>query len=152
MDYLGRDIVVLSDAECRDLLRRAQVGRVVFTVEALPAVVPVTFAVTEDAVVLRTSATTRLARAADGGVIAFEVDDVDPVTCTGWSVVVTGLAEVVTDAAGRARIESLVTPWAPGGRDVAVRLPMTKMTGRRIVAAAVGQEGPTGSSSAYARA
>ena len=60
---------------------------------ASPAL-PVTFAVLDHAVVLRTAADTRLAAAADGAVRAFEVDEVDPVTRTGWSVVVTGVAEV----------------------------------------------------------
>lgn len=134
MDDPGRLIEVLAEGECLEQLRRARVGRVVFTVGALPAIVPVTFALTEDAVVLRTAATTELARAADDGVLAFEIDDVDPVTRTGWSVVVTGIAEIVTAPVERARIEALVTPWAPGGRDVCVRLPLTRLTGRRIVA------------------
>ena len=87
----------LSRCEAVGLLASATIGRVVFTVAALPAVVPVTFAVRDDAIVLRTSAETRLAVAADGGVLAFEVDEVDPQKRTGWSVVVTGIAEVVTD-------------------------------------------------------
>jgi nitroimidazol reductase NimA-like FMN-containing flavoprotein (pyridoxamine 5'-phosphate oxidase superfamily) len=137
----GRRIEVLPYADCLAMLGRAQVGRVVFTVEALPAIVPVTFAVLEGAVVLRTAGSTELARAADGGVLAFEVDDVDPIGRTGWSVVVTGLAEIVTSPVERASIEAAVTPWAPGGRDVCIRLPLTKVAGRRIVAAPLPQVG-----------
>ena len=92
-----RALVVLSQRECLALLRTEQVGRVVFTERALPAVVPITFAVLDDAIVLATRAGTRLARSARGGVLAFEADRLDPVTRTGWSVVVTGMAEYVVD-------------------------------------------------------
>ena len=115
-----------------NLLGSVPVGRVVFTLGALPAVVPVTFAVQDHAIVIRTSADTRLAAAADGGVLAFETDDVDPVTRTGWSVVVTGVAEVVTDHARQAAIRSVVEPFAPGSHEVYVRLPLTIVTGRRV--------------------
>ena len=97
---------------------------------------PVTFAVHDDSIVMRTSAGTRLATAADHGVLAFEVDDVDPVTRTGWSVVVTGLAEIVTDSLQRAVIHGMVEPFAPGHNDVCVRLPLAVVTGRRVAAGA----------------
>ncbi len=126
---------LLSHTECVRLLTRAQVGRVVLTERALPAVVPVTFAVLDDAVVMCTSAETRLAAAADGGVLAFEIDEIDLPSRTGWSVVVTGVAELVTDSLTRSRIHGMVSPWAPGHYDVLIRLPFTVVTGRRIVAA-----------------
>ena len=122
----------LSRCEAVGLLVGATIGRVVFTVAALPAVVPVTFAVRDEAIVLRTSADTRLAVAADGGVLAFEVDEVDPQKGTGWSVVITGVAEVVTDPAQCADIRSAVVPLAPGKHEIHVRLPLTVVTGRRI--------------------
>ena len=116
------------------MLSRAVVGRVVFTLSALPAVVPVTFGVLGDALVLRTSEGTRLAAAADGGVLAFEADEIDSVARTGWSVVVTGIAELVTDPMRRALIQSTVEPFVSGENDVCVSLPLTVVTGRRVVA------------------
>ena len=127
----------MSRREAVDRLSTAVVGRMVFTSGALPAVVPVTFAVHDGAVVLRTAPSTRLAAAADGGVIAFEADEVDPVTRTGWSVVVTGVAQVVDDPQQQAIIRSVVEPFAPGHHEVYVRLPLTVVTGRRILAAGV---------------
>lgn len=124
---------VLSYRDCVALLETPQVGRVVFTVGALPAIVPVTFAVQDDAIIICTAADTRLAGAANGRVLAFEVDEVDPATRTGWSVVVTGVGELVIDSAQRARLHGVVTPWAPGRHDVLIRLPFTVVTGRRIV-------------------
>ena len=127
--------MALSRIESVDLLSRAQVGRVVFTERALPAVVPVTFALHADSIVMRTSETTSLAAAASrGGVLAFEVDDFDPASRCGASVVVLGLPELVTLAAERACINLVLEPWAPGHNDVWIRLPLTMVTGRRIIA------------------
>lgn len=128
-----RSLELLSHRDCLALLTGARVGRVVFTVAALPAIVPVTFAVHEEAIVMCTAADTRLAAAADDGVLAFEVDDLDAASRTGWSVVVTGVAEHVTDPVARAHIHGKVSPWAPGHHDVFIRLPLTVVTGRRIV-------------------
>lgn len=129
-----RSLEAMSHRESIAMLAGASVGRVVFTVAALPAIVPVTFAVYGDAIVMRTSAGTRLALAADHGVLAFEADDVDAVTRTGWSVVVTGIAELVTDPVQRGVIHGLVEPFAPGHNDVCVWLPMAVVTGRRVAA------------------
>ena len=136
MSAVARSLESVSAREAVRLLSTAVVGRVAFTVGGLPVIVPVTFAVFEDAVVMRTADDTRLATAADGGVLAFEADDVDPTTRTGWSVVVTGTAEVVVDRLGQARIHSVVEPFAPGTHDVHIRLPLTSVTGRRVVTVA----------------
>jgi nitroimidazol reductase NimA-like FMN-containing flavoprotein (pyridoxamine 5'-phosphate oxidase superfamily) len=114
------------------LLSGAVIGRMVFTDGALPAVVPVTFAVDGDAVVCRTTAESRLARAADGAVLALEADELDVARRSGWSVVVTGVAELVTAAEEVRRVGELVQPWAPGDHEVAIRLQTTVLTGRRV--------------------
>jgi nitroimidazol reductase NimA-like FMN-containing flavoprotein (pyridoxamine 5'-phosphate oxidase superfamily) len=133
MCYEEKSLIALSRRECVDLLSTAQVGRAVFSERALPAVVAVTFGVHEGAVVMNTSRDSRLAAAARHGVLAFEVDDIDPVSRTGWSVVVIGEPELVTHAEECARIHLVVEPWAPGHHDVCIRLPLSVVTGRRIV-------------------
>jgi nitroimidazol reductase NimA-like FMN-containing flavoprotein (pyridoxamine 5'-phosphate oxidase superfamily) len=137
-----RSLEALSHDECLELLGRAQVGRVVFTMGALPAVVPVTFALQDAAILTRTAADTRLAKAAKGAVLAFQVDELDAASRSGWSVVVTGVAELVTDADERRRLDGLLEPWAPGERDVFIRVPLTMVSGRRIV---VSERSPNGS-------
>ena len=132
----SRSLEALSRRESIELLSRQVVGRVVFTHSALPAVVPVTFAIRDDAVMIRTAQGTRLAAAADRGVLAFEADEIDPVARTGWSVVVTGVAELVTDLMQQDFIESVVEPFVPRDDDVYVRLPLTVVTGRRVVGTA----------------
>lgn len=129
-----RALVALTREECFELLRSAAVGRVVFSERALPAVVPVAFAVLGDAVVIRTDTAGRLATAARGGVLAFEIDDIDVRTHTGWSVVLTGVPEVITDPARRQAALDVLDPWLPRRTDVVIAIPSTLVTGRRIVA------------------
>src|SRR5689334_18780981 len=90
----------LDRQECLRLLSEVPVGRVVYTRQALPAVLPVDFRLEEGgSVVLHTSAGSDLVRAVDGSVVAFEADEFQAATRSGWSVVVTGRATVVTDPA-----------------------------------------------------
>jgi nitroimidazol reductase NimA-like FMN-containing flavoprotein (pyridoxamine 5'-phosphate oxidase superfamily) len=124
---------ILDSAECRRLLPQAPIGRVVFTEKALPAAQPVNFLVHENAVVLRTTAGSRLANAAHNAILAFEVDDIDVELQTGWNVTVVGPAEVVDDPDELATLARLpLRAWAPGERDVFVRIRIDLLQGRRI--------------------
>ena len=122
----------LSREEALRLLATAPMARAVFVTGALPTVVPLTVAVHDDAVVFRTSSSTRLARLGVGGVITIEADDVDPVTRTGWSVLVSGILEQIVDLGEQAVVHGLVEPWAPGDHDVYLRVPATAVSGRRV--------------------
>ncbi|MER6398620.1 pyridoxamine 5'-phosphate oxidase family protein [Kitasatospora sp. NPDC001603] len=78
-----------------ELLAGAAVGRVVYTVGALPAVLPVPFRLdAAGGVLLSARAGSELARAVDGAVVAFEADEWDGTDGTGWCVTVLGRAEV----------------------------------------------------------
>ncbi|MGW7386828.1 pyridoxamine 5'-phosphate oxidase family protein [Streptomyces sp. NPDC054794] len=125
----------LGRHECLRLLATAPIGRIVHTRQALPAVVPVNFGLDADGtVLLRTSAASELARAVDGAVVAFEADAVDVDTHSGWSVVVTGRAEIVTDPAEAARLERMgPLSWAPSPEEVFVRIEPELITGRELV-------------------
>lgn len=129
---LIRRVETLTPAEGRDLLGTVSIGRVVFADRGLPAVLPVTFLVEGDAVFFRTAEGSRLARAGDDEVLAFQADVLNPTTRTGWSVVVTGNAEVVADPATRAAMMERLEPWVPGIKDVVIRIPLTVVSGRRI--------------------
>ncbi|MER6524000.1 pyridoxamine 5'-phosphate oxidase family protein [Streptomyces sp. NPDC001508] len=125
----------LGRQECLRLLATAQVGRIVFTRQALPAVLPVTFRVDGDgAVLLRTSAASELVRAVAGAVVAFEADAVDADTRSGWSVVVTGRAAVVTDRAELKRLERTgLRSWSSSPAEVFVRVGPDLVTGCELV-------------------
>ncbi|MFJ7336818.1 pyridoxamine 5'-phosphate oxidase family protein [Streptomyces sp. NPDC101110] len=125
----------LGRQECLRLMTKVPVGRIVFTRRALPAVLPVNFSLDEDgAVLLRTSAASDLVRAVDGTVVAFEADDVDAARQSGWSVVVTGSATVVTDAAEHERLARTgPISWVPAPQEVFVRIEPELVTGRELV-------------------
>lgn len=125
----------LGTPECLRLLAKAPVGRVVHTRHALPAVLPVAFALDADSsIVLRTSAASELARAVEGVVVAFEADEIDTAALTGWSVVVTGRAALVTDPAAVERL-SRTGPrsWVAAPGEVFVRIEAELVTGRELV-------------------
>jgi hypothetical protein len=131
-------LVQLDRSACMRLLAGQEVGRVVYTEAALPAVTVVTYALLGSSIVFRTTAESRLARRVPGAVVAFEVDDLDPVRRTGWSVVVTGPAYLVGEQSMLARLDALLlVPWAAGDRRTFIRISPGLMTGRRIVAAAL---------------
>ena len=124
----------LDRQECLRLLAKVPVGRIVHTRQALPAVLPVNFGLDGDgAVVLRTSAASELARAVDGVVVAFEADEVDAATQSGWSVVVTGAASVVTDPDEHDRLlRTGPRSWVPSPREVFVRIEPELVSGREL--------------------
>ncbi|MFF9777963.1 pyridoxamine 5'-phosphate oxidase family protein [Streptomyces sp. NPDC013978] len=125
----------LDRQECLRLLAKATVGRIVHTRQALPAVLPVNFSLDgEGSVVLRTSAASELARVVDGVVVAFEADEVDPAAHSGWSVVVTGRASIVTDPAQRARLaRSGPRSWVASPQELFLRIEAERVTGRELV-------------------
>ncbi|MEV8638843.1 pyridoxamine 5'-phosphate oxidase family protein [Streptosporangium sp. NPDC051023] len=123
----------LSRHECRELLSSAGIGRIVFTDRALPAVQPVTFCLDGEEIVIRTMAGSKLATAASGTVVAFEADEFDAETRTGWSVTVVGHARAVYAPEEIVRLEGLpLAPWTPGGRDYFITIRTGQISGLRV--------------------
>jgi len=131
------DVVELERAEAMRLVAAAPFGRVLFTRDALPAIRPVNHLVDEDdVIVVRTRLTSRLTGAVQANapvVVAYQVDDIDAVRRTGWSVMVTGLARTVTDPARVARYEQLLRPWVGRVMDTVVAIEPEIVTGIRLL-------------------
>ncbi|WP_062347175.1 pyridoxamine 5'-phosphate oxidase family protein [Herbidospora yilanensis] len=124
---------VLSREECLRLLATTPIGRLVFTFRALPAVQPVNYVLDGETVVIRTAIGSRLAAATRDAVVAFEIDDIDRETGSGWSVTVLGHARGVTAPEEVARLSALpLMPWAPSAFDHFVTLSTDEVSGRRI--------------------
>ena len=87
----------LAFDECVRLLRAGVVGRVAITTPDGPHIIPINYSVVDDAIVVATSPYSALGTYGDGIVVAFEIDRFDYETHTGWSVVVRGRAQAVTD-------------------------------------------------------
>ena len=129
-----KPLAKLTEAEAVELLGTQEVGRLVFTRWALPAVVPVNFVLRGGAIWIWTASASSMWQAVRGSVVAFEVDQLDAATRSGWSVVVLGVAELVTrpeeiDGARRHGPE----PWIPGRKEHLLRIPLKLVSGRRIV-------------------
>ena len=121
---------VLDRAECIRLLRTVALGRIGITSGALPTILPINFRVDGDRLLFRTGVGTKLDAATQGSVVAFEADDFDPMYHSGWSVVVTGVANEVEDADDRAMY---TTPrWAPGQNERLVEVSLDQVSGRRL--------------------
>jgi uncharacterized protein len=122
----------LGPDECRRLLGSSTLGRLAIVIAGQPLVFPVNFTLDGRAVVFRTDEGTKLS-AARRGLVAFECDDIDRAYHTGWSVMMTGRAEEVTNASEIARLERLpLGPWCPGAKPVWLRIRPASLTGRRI--------------------
>lgn len=135
MELDRNGLEVLARDDCLRLLRGSQVGRVIVTDRALPAAFPVNFALLDDDVVFLTVAGGKLDAAEHEVVMAFEVDEIEPALRCGWSVLVQGLASVITDGDELRRARALgLRPWAPGGQFEFVRISTELLSGRRITA------------------
>lgn len=122
----------LTRDECLDLLASGQIGRVAVSIAALPAVLPVNYALLDGAIVFRTEAGTKLSAATTNTVVAFEVDHTDDTDRVGWSVMVVGPASEITSAETLARARSLpLDSWVDG--EHFVRVEVERISGRRLV-------------------
>lgn len=124
----------MSYDECRARLIEESVGRVALCTPSGPQIVPVNYAVDDDAVVFRTAPYTVLGTHGRGAQLAFEVDQLDHESRTGWSVIAVGRAAVVDNPVdlARFRVHDGPRPWAAGARQLHLRLPWTSLTGRRV--------------------
>ena len=80
----------LDEAECWELVRSREVGRVAYVDELGPMVVPLTYTSGEESVLFRVAPYSQLARHLPDSRAALEVDDFDYFTRSGWSVVLRG--------------------------------------------------------------
>ena len=132
MDVDRNGLEVLDRSECLRLLSSATLGRVAITWGALPAVLPVSFRLDGERILVRARRGSRLDRALRDAVVAFEVDEVDLAAHTGWSVAVTGRATVsdpteIDDARDRP-----FDRWTSVADASLVAISTEVLTGRRI--------------------
>ncbi len=129
----------LTETESLSLIEQAEIGRIGFTGRFGPVVLPVNFKVVEGSVVFRTVAGSPLGEDLRTGIshadykVAFEIDEINPVERTGWSVMIQGGAHYLDDEEERAVAQAAgIDPWVGGERDVFVRIKPTLISGRRI--------------------
>ena len=129
-------IYELTPDDCLRLLKTVPVGRVGVTIDALPVVLPVNFVVNDDAIVFRTVPGTKLDAATKGMVVAFEADHYGTSTEPwGWSVLVRGVAQEITDPTELQAVQTLpLESWAlDGSADRYIKIVPTMISGRRVI-------------------
>lgn len=131
----GEHFAVLQQAECLELLGTATVAHVAFVNHDGLQLIPLNFVVIDGHIFFRTSADSILNDLAAGNdQVAFGVDYHAPLYREGWNVTVKGSTCRVTDPAIHHEVmsSSRLLPWAPGERDVVVRLVPRSVQGRRV--------------------
>lgn len=126
----------LAAPECWARITPRGVGRLVLSTAEGPQALPVNYRVLDGTLLYRTSARSPLARVV-GERVAFQVGRTDEVGGLGWSVLVTGRAEQVTDPQALEWMSRHADPrpWVGGQRDTWIRIKPRTITGRRISAA-----------------
>jgi nitroimidazol reductase NimA-like FMN-containing flavoprotein (pyridoxamine 5'-phosphate oxidase superfamily) len=133
MTYDRNGLEVLSRDECLLLLADAHLGRVALSVGALPVVLPVNYTLMDGDIVVSTVSGSKMDAALANAVVAFEIDGADPFYHQGWSVLVRGMARLITDPDELARAATLhLRPWASPTASHYVRIRSEVVSGRRI--------------------
>lgn len=122
----------LSDESCWELLRGESFGRLAVSHRNRPQIFPVDFSLDGEVILFRTAAGTKLRNLVANEHVAFEVDL--RAAAESWSVIVTGIARVVTDQDEIAQADRASLPsWIPVASYVYVKIAPLTVHGRRFV-------------------
>jgi hypothetical protein len=128
---------VLTREECELHLAGGGVGRFVFLAPQGPVALPVNFRYLDGHVLFRTRPKGALAAAA-GTTVSVEVDQIDEPMSEGWSVLVSGRAQLIDDPTELELAAGLgIEPWPGGRREALMRVEVESISGRRIRQASV---------------
>lgn len=135
MSMQERLIKPLPRAEALARLGSTSLGRLVFSYQALPDIRPVNHLLDDGQVIIRSHVGAAAVSAIEGlvTVVAYEADDIDPVTHLGWSVIIKGAAELVCDPREIARYQHLLRPWVAQRMDHVIRIKPEIVTGIELV-------------------
>jgi transcriptional regulator with XRE-family HTH domain len=123
----------LTTDECEAYLAPGGVGRFLYVADRGPVAVPVNYAMLGRDIVFRTDDQTGAAGAIGLPKVSFDVDHIDDALSEGWSVLVSGTADILTRPEDLSAAAGLgIEPWAGGQRETYMRLTPEEITGRRI--------------------
>jgi nitroimidazol reductase NimA-like FMN-containing flavoprotein (pyridoxamine 5'-phosphate oxidase superfamily) len=133
------DMFELDRFECLRLLATTGVGRIAVSVTEWdhPVIRPVNYLFdrASQSVLIRTAPGSKLHAILRSTRATFEIDGIGPAGRVGWSVIITGVSEEITNPAELRRIEGLgLEPWAPGRKGHWIRIRVNTVSGRRISA------------------
>ena len=130
-DHAGLE--VLPYDECLRLLGTVPVGRVSFLSDGEIVVLPVNYVMDGQDPVFCTARGSKLSAAEGQNVVAFEVDEYDKGTKSGWSVLVNGRAFAIYEDAEVRQLNALdLHSWATtADRPFWIRIRPTSVSGRQ---------------------
>lgn len=131
----GHRMAELLAFDCWQLLETAEIARLAWNGPRGVAIVPVNYTIADGALWFRTTPYAAHAREAGDQWVAVEVDSLDPVTQSGWSVVLRGTAELVAAELVPDHLVDLRI-WPEGTKSLFVRVEPIEVTGRRLLPAA----------------
>jgi hypothetical protein len=122
----------LSPADCQALLESRNIGRIGWTAGDGPQIFPVSYACVADLIVFRTSPFGVLSELVRPAQVVFEVDELDELAHTGWSVIARGRAQAVASPALLTHLWTVdgAEPWAAGTRNLFIGIEVERLTGR----------------------
>lgn len=106
-DSSRRGLEEMTREQCLEMLDSVHVGRIGATVEFRPFIFPVNFRLHGNKIMIRSVPGTKLDAALSGQVVAFEVDGFSQDGSSGWSVLVRGSANEVTDPEELAKADKI---------------------------------------------
>ena len=122
----------LTDAEIWDQLASSGLARIAWNTGSGPQILPVSVVTHEGSVWLRTTAHSAMAEQVDESPVAIEIDDIDPTTHIGWSIVVRGRAEAIYHEDDVPQEVTSLRAWAGGHRPLWIRVHAATVTGKRL--------------------
>ena len=130
-DHAGLEILPFD--RCLQLLGTVPVGRVSFFADGEIVVLPVNHVMDGPNPVFRTARGSKLSAAEGQNLVAFEADQYDNRTKSGWSVLVNGRVEVIYEEAEIRRLTQLGPhPWVTAvSRPFWIRIRPSSISGRQ---------------------
>lgn len=124
----------LPSTECLALLRSHTIGRVGWNTTDGPQILPVTYVLRDGSIIFRTTPYGALSELRNVRHVAFEVDEFDVATRTGWSVLVRGTAKAATNPDELSKLweQQDPIPWATGARTLFITISTDQLSGRVI--------------------
>lgn len=130
----------LDPDESMRLLATVPFGRMAFAHEGGPEIRTLNHVVDQGRVVVRTHLGSTIAADLTGGWlrVAYQADDLDPVSRLGWSVTIVGTAAILADEDARYHYERVLRPWLAKTNDTVIVIRPASVNGYAVAPAPVG--------------
>jgi nitroimidazol reductase NimA-like FMN-containing flavoprotein (pyridoxamine 5'-phosphate oxidase superfamily) len=129
---MGRHLVDLTEDECWQLMDDRELARIAWNTSAGPQILPVNYVTHGDSLWLRTTAHSSIAEQVDESPVALEIDELEPATHVGWSVVLRGRAEAYFHDEDVPSDVKELRSWAAGVRPLWIQVRAETITGKRL--------------------